>query len=231
MKKILIITCVMLLSYTAFGQEIKSKNAELDDLLTLLRASGYELFSFDITDMLKERYDIVFVSKEYDKNGEINSRNLNFIPVSNKTLLTDFPESQWQTAIDEGLIIDPETKAIAYAEKVSFGFYPSGNDSIKYLQIQIPNFIYTRTTANLRGLPMKDSDKKFFNYQTRPFKISTFKEDTFIPLVLYGSMWFDERFNIFRFCGEREIDPNMSSEILKDVPHYYVFGFIFRKKQ
>ena len=29
---------------------------------------------------------------------------------------------------------------------------------------------------------------------------------------------------VYRFCGEREINPDMSSEILKDVPHYYGFG-------
>ena len=78
---------------------------------------------------------------------------------------------------------------------------------------------------------MKDSDKKHFNYHTRPFIIEAFEVDKFIPLVLFGSSWYDERFNVIRFCGEREIDPDLSSEILKDVPHYYVLGIKFVKKQ
>jgi hypothetical protein len=48
---------------------------------------------------------------------------------------------------------------------------------------------------------------------------------------LFGSSWYDERFNIYRFCGENEINPDMSSEILKDVPHYYVIGVKFNKKK
>ncbi|MDL2265339.1 DUF5041 domain-containing protein [Parabacteroides sp. OttesenSCG-928-G07] len=229
-NKLFIIICMLLLPYTAFSQQIKSKNIELEDLLTLLNASGYELFSFDITEMLKERYDITLVSKEYDKGGEIASKNLNL--VQNKRLLTDFPESQWQAYIDAGgKFVDSETKTIAHAEKICFGFYPSENDSTVHLQIQIPSLMNARTPITLRGLPMKDSDKKFFSYHTRPFKIGVFEENVFIPLVLYGSMWFDEKYEIFRFCGEREIDSNMSSEILKDVPHYYVFGVVFAKKQ
>ena len=230
MKKIFIISCMVVLSCAAFGQQIKNKNVELDDLLTLLQASGYELFNFDITEMLNEQYNIEITSKEYVKGGEeITSKN--FASTSNKRLMTDFPESQWQKIIDDGRIIDTETKAIAHAEKIAIGLYPSGNDTTVRLQINIPNFTGMGTSYNLRGLPVKDSDKKFYRYYTRPFKIEAFKEDAFIPLILYGSMWYDERFGVFRFCGEKEIDPDMSSEILKDVPHYYVLGVKFVRKQ
>jgi hypothetical protein len=230
MKRIFIISCMLVLSCAAFGQQIKTKNVELDDLITLLGASGYELFSYDITEMLNERYDITIVKKEFDAGKEVTSSNLTMVP--NKRLLTDFPESQWQAALDAGItIIDPETKAIAHAEKINFGFSPSDNDSTKFMQINVPDLTRMRNPLKLRGLPMKDSDKKFFGYNTRPFKIETFKEGEFIPLILFGSSWYDERFNAYRFCGEREIDPDMSSEILKDVPHYYVIGVKFVKKQ
>ena len=230
MKKIFILSCALVLSCAAFCQQIKNKNVELDELFTLLNSSGYELFSYDISEMLNERYDIVFVKKEYSAGKEIESSNLTM--VSNKRLLTDFPESQWQEAIDAGItIIDPETKAIAHAEKISFGFSPSDNDSTKFMQINIPELTRMRCPLKLNGLPTKDSNKKFYSYNTRPFKIGTFKEDLFIPLILFGSSWYDERFNIYRFCGEREIDPDMSSEILKDVPHFYVIGVKFIKKK
>jgi len=230
MKRILIFSCMLVLSCAAFGQQIKSKSVELDDIITLLGASGYELFSYDITEMLNERYDITIVKKEFDARKEVSSSNLTMVP--NKRLLTDFPESQWQAALDAGItIIDPETKAIAHAEKISFGFSPSDNDSTKFLQINVPDLTRMRSPLKLRGLPVKDSDKKFYDYNTRPFKIGAFKEGEFIPLILFGSSWYDERFNFYRFCGEREIDPDMSSEILKDVPHYYVIGVKFVKKQ
>ncbi len=49
-----------------------------------------------------------------------------------------------------------------------------------------------------------------------------------IPLILYGSAWLDEKYNIIRFCGEKEIDPEMKAEILKDIPHYYIIGIEFK---
>ena len=229
MKKSLSIL-LLVLSCTTFGQQIKNKNVELDDFITLLGASGYELFSFDVTEMLNERYDITFIRKEFEAGKEIGTSNIT--RVSNKTLLTEFPESQWQKIIDEGRVIDPKTQAIAHAEKFSFGFFPSGNDSTKTMQLNVPGFMTMgRITFKLKGLPTKDSDKLMFFYHTRPFKLNAFKEDEFIPLILLGSGWYDERFNVFRFCGEREISPDMSSEILKDVPHHYVIGVKFVKKQ
>ena len=230
--KISVIALAMLvLSCAAFGQQIKKKNVELDDFITLLGASGYELFNFDITEMLNERYNIVFVNKEFSAGKEIESSNLTMVP--NKRLLTDFPESSRQEFLDGGgRIIDPKTQAIHHAEKFSFGFYPSGNDSTKTMQLHVPDFMTMgKVTFKLRGLTAKDSDKLMFFYHTRPFKLNALKEDEFIPLILLGSGWYDERFNVFRFCGEREIEPDMSSEILKDVPHYYVVGVKFVKKQ
>jgi len=230
LKTVPALICGVMLTCSAFGQQIKSKNADIDDLITLIGASGYEFFGFDVTEMLNERYDITFVRKEFLAGNEIESSNLTV--VSNKRLMTEFPESQWQKIIDEGRIIDPNTQAIAHAETFSFGFYPSGNDSTKTMQLNVPGFMTMgRVTFKLRGLTRKDSDELLYFYHTRPFKIETFKEDEFIPLILLGSGWYDERFNVFRFCGEREIDPDMSSEILKDVPHHYVVGVRFVKKQ
>ena len=229
-KNSVIAFAMFFLSCAAFGQQIKSKSVEFDDLLFLLGTSGYELFIYDITEMLNEKYEIEFIKKEYEAGKEIATSRLTM--VQNKRLLTDIPESFRQKLIDEGRVIDHKTQAISHAEKFSFGFYPSGNDTIKRMQLHVPEFTtMPRITFNLRGLVNVNSDKLFFSYHIRPFKMSTFKENEFIPLILLGSSWYDERFNVFRFCGEIEIEPDMSSEILKDVPHHYVLGIKFVKKQ
>ena len=229
-KNSVITLAMLVLSCATFGQHIKNKNVELNDLITLLGTAGYELFSYDITEMLNERYDIEFIQKEYEAGKEIATSNLT--TVKNKRLLTDIPESSRQKLIDEGRVIDSKTQAISHAENFSLGFYPSNNDTTKRMQLHVPEFItMPRITFNLRGLAYKNSDKLFYAYQTRPFKMSTFKENEFVPLVLFGSVWYDERYNLFRFCGEREIDPDMSSEILKYVPHHYVVGVKFIKQQ
>ena len=66
--------------------------------------------------------------------------------------------------------------------------------------------------------------KKLYMYSARPFKTGEFTTDRFIPLVLLGSAWYDKNIGFYRFCGENEIDPDMSSEILKHIPHYYIIG-------
>lgn len=230
MKKILITSCILVVSCTAFSQQIKNKNVELDDFVALLSDSGYELFSFDITEMLNKHYDIIFVKKEFLAGKEIKSSDLS--QTSNKRLLTEFPESEWQKIVDEGGVIDPKTQAVTHAEKFSFGFSPSGNDSTKIMQLRVPGFFtLSKIPFKLRGLSTKDLDNLMFNYHTRPFKLNAFKEEEFIPLILLGSSWYDERNNVFRFCGESEIEPDLSSEILKDIPHHFVIGVRFLKKQ
>ena len=57
----------------------------------------------------------------------------------------------------------------------------------------------------LNGLIKGDSNAKFYSYMTRQFKSEKFETDKFIPLMLFGSMWYDEKYNIYRFCGETEI--------------------------
>lgn len=230
MKKTFITFCVTVLPFFTFGQAIKPQKPDVDDLMTLLNAAGYEIFSYDITEMLKERYEIVLIKKEFKAGNEIGSSEL--FTTQNKRLLTDFPEpSRKKFTADGGKIIDRKTQAITHAEKINIGFRPSGNDSTKYLQINIPNMRGLSAPLKLNGLVKKNANDKFYSYHTRPFKLEKFEAGEFIPLVLLGSFWFDEKSNVYRFCGETEIDPLMASEILKNIPHYYVIGVKFLKKQ
>ena len=67
--------------------------------------------------------------------------------------------------------------------------------------------------------------KKHFVYESRPFEQATsFKKGEMIPLVMYGSYWYDEDGGSFRFCGDNEIKLDFSSYILEFIPHYYVLG-------
>ena len=45
-----------------------------------------------------------------------------------------------------------------------------------------------------------------------------------IPLVLYGSYWYEPQAGGCRFCGDNEIKPDLSSDIMKYIPHYFVLG-------
>ncbi len=62
-------------------------------------------------------------------------------------------------------------------------------------------------------------------YQSRPFELTApFEKGKFIPLVLYGSYWYEPANGGCRFCGDNEIKPDLSSDIVKNIPHFFVFG-------
>ena len=72
--------------------------------------------------------------------------------------------------------------------------------------------------------------KEEYMYDYFPFKVDKIQLGEFIPLVMLGSYWFDEEAGFFRFCGEDELEADLSSKILSLVPHYYVFGMSVTKR-
>ena len=54
--------------------------------------------------------------------------------------------------------------------------------------------------------------------------VSTWEKGKFIPLVLYGSYWYEPEISVSRFCGESVIKPDLSSDIVKSIPHFFVLG-------
>lgn len=66
-------------------------------------------------------------------------------------------------------------------------------------------------------------------YDVRPFSFEpiTQTDSLHIPLVFLASSWEDGEVN--RFCGDNELAPDMSSDLMKLSPHYYVIGIGIRK--
>ena len=87
-------------------------------------------------------------------------------------------------------------------------------------------------TKRLKLYPVEGETRYVsYMYSSRPFRLdAAANADTVeIPLVFFGSGWYDKRFNVTRFCGESEIDPQLQAEIVKDVPHAYVVGMRLEK--
>lgn len=229
MKRILSIVCAVLVTASVSGQQIKSRTAGFDDFRNLLEAAGYEAFGFDLTDFLGKpnRYDMAVYIKEYEGGKEIHSRNI--LCGSNKVLVTDFPEES-RGNIARVDMADSEAGIYKQAERLTIGFYPSGVDSTKIVNVSIPEMLKASQRLDLRSVT-SSVGHRFTKYETRPFQIDSFESGKFIPLVLLGSIWFDAKHNIYRFCGEREIAPDLSSEIVGNIPHFYVIGVQFTEKQ
>jgi len=198
-----------------------------EDFISLLEASGYEAFPFDITSLSDGQYYITFNIKEYKDGNKVHDDILGgYNTYTNMRLLSDFPNESQENLKTEKMD-DPERGIFRMAKKLMIGFTPSVNDTIRPVMLEVENMA-SRNVQLLMHPQYVNNDsvngKKLYMYLTRPFKTGEFAIGKFIPLVLFGSAWYDEDWNIHRFCGENEIDPDMSSEILQFIPHYYVIG-------
>ena len=218
---------------TLSAQSIKQIEPNYQDYISLLNESGYMVYSYDISELKDSTYQINLVIKEYElgKEEPIKIHDFKHGTLKNRLLVKDF---MWRELSDDELedlknnSDDFENGIFRLSDKISIGFLPVENDSIERFKLRVDNIGTLGSQLKLRKVfDGHDSDGEYL-YGMKPFLTSSFIPNTFIPLALYGSYWYDEQFDIVRFCGEREIDPELKAEILKDSPHYYIIGVIFK---
>ncbi len=203
MRRLTAIFCAMMLSMSVFGQKVETRVPEIGDWATLFNAMGCELFSFYLADV-----DIDFIEIREYVDGELQE---------------DVQNGEVVPYIRRGGLKEVD-RAIG---KINIGFYPSGNDSAKMVKVDLPEAgIGYGWRLDLHGLDIPETNR--ITYNTRPFKVGEVRYG-FVPLILLGSSWWDSGW--LRFCGDTEIDPDMSSEILKKAPHYYVIGVNVKNKK
>lgn len=91
------------------------------------------------------------------------------------------------------------------------------SDSVAMINIHIPDFSGFGVRRSL--IPLENDT---YLYNSRPFAPSRFETGKKIPLVLFGSFWKDERFGVYRFCGMKELPPDMKDEMFDLIPHYFI---------
>lgn len=111
-------------------------------------------------------------------------------------------------------------------EKLVIGFAPSSNDSTYIYSYQSVGGGGFNATLNLQQIYAPEvPTKQSYRYESRPFKlVSPVETGKLIPLVLFGSYWYEKETGVSRFCGEKLINPNLSSDLVRSIPHYYVLG-------
>ena len=212
------------------AQSLKSQDAMAEDYLPLLQASGYQVYSFDISEFLDDTYYFKFQIKEYENKVEVQGkfRNMTF---PNRTMISEFPEDSQKRILEKGTAVDPEKGVYTHARKMTIGFMPSKTDSTKSLRINMEG--EGEQVLGLKLKPLKDpkTDKQVYFYESRPITLDKFEEGKFIPLVFFASFWLDGEYGFFRFCGAMEISPTLESDYVEDTPHYYVIGVEIHKKK
>lgn len=229
----LIIIALFTFSLAANAQEVKKMEASAKDYIELLKVKGYDAYPVDISCLNDSSYMLEFEIKEYigGEDKEVSSRYIGRSP--NRRMVKDF---MWRKLSDEEMkgikkeACDFENGVFSRAEKITVGFMPSEVDSLRQGRIIVENMTAFNLKIEQKPITNTKDNETMYAYNIRPFKPSKFEVGKFIPLVFYCSFWYDSDYNIFRCCGEREIDPDMTSEILKRTPHYYVIGFTATKQ-
>ena len=89
------------------AQSVKSQDATAEDYLPLLQASGYKIYSFDISEFLNDTYHFTFKIKEYVNREEVKGNNESFT-FSNRMMLDEFSEDSQKRILEEGRAANPE---------------------------------------------------------------------------------------------------------------------------
>lgn len=111
-------------------------------------------------------------------------------------------------------------------EKLIIGFVPSDNDSIARYVFRFDDVRGASSRLYLKPIcDPQHPEEKWYMYNSRPFELTApIEKGKFIPLVLYGSHWYDADCGACRFCGDNFIKPDFSSDIVKYIPHFFVLG-------
>ena len=195
-QKFFIIALLALIALVGRAQELRTNEPTLDDYLQLLNAKGYIAYSFDMKDFKDKSVEPVVM--EY-ANGKETKEAKDILGFS-----LSFP-------IEEKLVI---------------GFAPSSNDSTYVYSFQSIGGGGFNATLKLQPVYAPEMPtEQSYRYESRPFELTSPVEmGKLIPLVLFGSYWYEPETGVSRFCGESLIKPDLSSEIIKSIPHFYILG-------
>lgn len=233
MKKPATLLCVVALFGPLRAQDsvrITPQPIQLEDVIDVLEMDDIYIHRFDLRPLLDTRYDITFYVDEYrhaEKQGRVHS----FMFGPNIMSVEVYPEEQWEAVRQEHHLAPNESK-FDYIKSVTLTLQVK-DDSLATISVGSPG-VGRMSKSSLKLYPVEGYTQAVnYMYDSRPFRLESVTDGDMveIPLVFFGSWWYDKRFNVTRFCGESEIDPQLQAEIVKDVPHAYVVGMRLEKKK
>ena len=229
MKRLFLTLTVAFATLCGFAQEIVKKDATFEDYLSLFNEAGYNVFSYDISSLKDVASVATLTVLEYVKGEEVESKYANEALISTLLKISEFDEDAQRRIKEKGSAYDEENDIYRLATKLKISFTPVFNDSIRQVSFELSgteSIGYFSSWMILRDSRVDKSHSRP-DYYLRPFKLDKFEKGKFIPLLMCGSAWWDAECEVYRFCGENELSPDMTSELLKDSPHYFVIGVKF----
>lgn len=199
---------------------IAPKTPGQEEIMTALKALDIEMYSFDLNGLNSADRKISVYVDEYVKGNEKPNRVYSTNCGHTWQYMRDIPEDI-QAEVRKEYGLDADDDYFSRFSSLTTVFHRL-NDSTTVLMMDLPGVLTVR--PRLKLYPISPYNRYF--YRSLPFRLDAMPPsgNYSIPLVLYGSGWYDERINVLRFCGENEIDPNLKAEIIGNLPRYYVIG-------
>ena len=176
LRRTIITILLALVAMTGQAQEIKKVAATPEDFMEHMALCGYEVYTYDISSLRGFR---------------------------TKTMISDFNEKDQQEIYAENDADDMDRGIYRLAKILAVGFSPVQSDSIETITLRSSRNDASPWELTLKPIP--GAPQTIYRYQKAPYQPTSFSLDTFIPLVFYGSFWWDEQAKGWRFCGETEL--------------------------
>ena len=205
--------------------QIKRVATTSDDFMEHMAMYGYEVFTYDISSLRDSVSGFTIVIREFDHQKMIDEKKL--YGFRTKTMISEFNEQDQKSIYEEKDGDDMERGIYRLSKTLSVGFSPVQSDSVETITLRA-----SRTDASpwkLTLKPIAGAPQTVYRYQNVPYQPMTYALDTFIPLVFYGSFWWDKDAKGWRFCGDTELteEKAKTSDYFKYCPNYYIIGAIF----
>ncbi len=174
-----------------------------------MRFCGYEILSFDIFSLRDSAQGFDIVLREYVRDSLVDERIQNRYQL--KSMISDFPEEDQLEILEQKSGEDMERGIYKSVKTVTIGFTPA-TDSVERINIITDMACNYKVPLKMKYLCDKWRREPEFRYRAVAYSEFNYQPETFIPLVMYGSSWWDEKVQSYRFCGGMDPDGHLSFE-------------------
>ncbi len=170
---------------------------DTSEIFHILRNLGYDCFRLRLPVDSTQSYNVEMILEEYEQRELVDENAVRFSPTYRQILYGESDEIVIQSYDQVSVIFDYGTTS-------------------EYNRVM---FLIPGSMAG--GLPITIREE-CVKYATRPFAVRQMVPGEKIPVALLGAFWHDEKYDIYRFCGRKELDLDIEEDIFDLSPHYFI---------
>jgi hypothetical protein len=175
-----------------------------------LEMSGIRIFLFPLKPFDKE-YKVNIYIHEYRNEKKVENDEQSLFNNDNIYCAEDNTYSYYEK--------DANNESVRYKDYINhFNCYTKETDTVTIIRFE------TYDCSAKRPLHKNKANR---SYHWRTYSKIDWVLNEEIPVLVYASSWYDEKYNIYRFCGinDLSLDENATKQLFDSSPHYFVIGY------